>query len=66
MKIDCCQDCQKREIGCHASCSEYIATALVRDIDRRERWERDSAMYDAVCLGITTRFRRMRRKLRER
>ena len=25
MKITCCKGCEKREVGCHSKCPEYIA-----------------------------------------
>ena len=27
----CCKDCQKRQIGCHATCEEYITSKQERD-----------------------------------
>ena len=27
----CCKDCQKREVGCHGSCEEYLESKQGRD-----------------------------------
>lgn len=37
MKIKCCKDCDHREIGCHATCEDYIreSEALKKHNERR-------------------------------
>lgn len=39
MGIECCKDCQKRHIGCHGSCTEYIAQAQEAREEREKRWK---------------------------
>ena len=39
MGIECCKDCQKRHIGCHGSCPEYIAQAQAAREERKRRRE---------------------------
>lgn len=39
MGIECCKDCQNRHIGCHGSCTEYIAQAQAAREERERRWK---------------------------
>ncbi len=35
-KINCCKDCTKREVGCHAYCSEYLTQKRINDEEREK------------------------------
>ena len=39
MKLDtnCCKDCERRHIGCHATCDDYIAAKRRHDEIAAER-----------------------------
>ena len=32
----CCQNCEKRHIGCHAECADYIAYRSNRDAELKQ------------------------------
>lgn len=32
-KIRCCYNCQKRHIGCHSDCKDYLAEKAARDAE---------------------------------
>lgn len=34
--MNCCQDCQKRTIGCHATCQKYITAKTQQDTSRKQ------------------------------
>lgn len=50
MGIECCKDCQKRHIGCHGSCTEYIAQAQAarEERERRRKEKKGENEADAV------------------
>ena len=35
--IKCCKNCQKRNTGCHSSCSDYIIEKVFYEADKAER-----------------------------
>ena len=36
--ITCCKDCQKRQVGCHSNCEDYVAQrAEMTDENEREK-----------------------------
>lgn len=34
--IHCCKDCPKREIGCHATCKEYLKEKVQYEEDKKK------------------------------
>lgn len=47
MGIECCKDCQDRHIGCHGSCTEYIAQAQAAREERGKRWKAQKGQNEA-------------------
>lgn len=46
--MNCCKDCLKRNVGCHATCQKYIAAKKQQDADRernRQGWEIENYLY---------------------
>lgn len=57
--MNCCRDCQERNVGCHATCQKYIADKAQQDADRkriRRECEIDNYLYS---------MQRKRRKINE-
>lgn len=36
MRCECCFNCEKRQIGCHGNCEEYIEYQKDNEIERKE------------------------------
>lgn len=57
--ITCCKDCEKRQIGCHSTCEEYIAQAKrlkkEREIDRQNKLC-DYAQYDRILKSYKRKY----------
>lgn len=62
MSITCCKDCQKRHIGCHGSCPEYIAQAKAASAERERLRKQKKGENEAdAVLHIAARKMWMRR-----
>lgn len=45
-KITCCMDCEKRVLGCHSTCEEYIRQKSIVDDKRKQEQEWRNKHYD--------------------
>lgn len=48
MTFDCCNNCAKREIGCHGKCEEYLKARAKRDLINLCRLKREQKYPDHV------------------
>ena len=42
MTINCCKDCEKRHVGCHGVCQEYISQKAEHDAQREREYRKKS------------------------
>ena len=45
--ISCCKDCQRRKVGCHSSCEEYIKEKAAAEENRKKKVL--AKEFDAYC-----------------
>lgn len=55
MGIECCKDWQKRHIGCHGSCLEYIAQAQAAREEKEKRRKAKKGQNEADAVLHMTR-----------
>lgn len=58
--IQCCLGCEKRFVGCHATCETYIAAKAQHDAEREAAWSvrREIVGYGKSKSGKFLRIRR--------
>lgn len=45
MKIDCCYECKKRILGCHANCGDYAEQKAEYEQEKEEKRNAQSGSY---------------------
>lgn len=60
-----CKDCERRVVGCHASCADYAA--YKQDMQRNkadmcEGTKSDKVLFDYICMQELKNKRKRRRK----
>lgn len=65
--ITCCKDCQDRHVGCHGTCSEYIAFKTERDqeLERINKQKADGVMNSLYIAEAKKRMKTRRRTRRD-
>lgn len=48
----CCKNCEKRQVGCHSTCEDYLAQKIRNDTERAER-NADNQEFLAYITRIT-------------
>lgn len=43
--IKCCKDCQKKQVGCHSTCTDYIIEKAFYEAQREEQMEKNLIRY---------------------
>lgn len=63
MKIDrTCLNCERREVGCHSQCPDYLAARKELDAIRERKKREQAAVFDADNLLVEGTLRTARRK----
>lgn len=60
--VSCCMKCERRHIGCHATCPDYIAESQRNAMLRDEAYKNRRADMDATSWQINSAERTKRRK----
>lgn len=62
MNFDCCLNCNKRHVGCHSECKDYIERKKEHDILREKIRKKKHAEDDIYYVSIKQRVSRSIRR----
>lgn len=52
--IECCKDCEKRYVGCHSTCEDYIAEKKA-DAERKAKMETERKLNSSQIQKVIAR-----------
>ena len=55
MVCKCCFNCEKREVGCHSTCKDYIDYKKANSLELKELHKNNEEIYFKICSVTNTK-----------